>query len=224
MQATGHVSGPLTDLAASADITGNATPPGVKGGPIAAHIEAHGLPDAPSGRITATGQLAGAPLDLALDVSSQKDGALRATIGRAAWQSAQAHGDLSLPAGATLPLGHLDLKFDRLADLAPLLGRPVSGAVTATLDSTAQRAALNLEARSAGLAGTGSAGAVKLAATIPDPAHPVADVRTLGGGAAPERRPRPHRPRSRQRRSTSAPARPRSRPSPPAGTGNSCGC
>ncbi len=49
LQATGHLAGPLADFAATADITGTAAPPGIKGGPLSAHVEARGLPDAPAG-------------------------------------------------------------------------------------------------------------------------------------------------------------------------------
>lgn len=177
LQADGRVTGKLTDLRASADITGTLAPPGVKGGKLAVHIDAQGLPDAPSAKITATGDLAGAPLDLALQAAREADGTLRAAIERVVWRSAQAHGDLTLPPGATVPLGRFELKFERLADLAPLLGLPVSGAVTATLDSTAQRALLNLEARDTGLNGTASVRRASLAVTVPEPAKPVADLK-----------------------------------------------
>ena len=182
VKAGGNIVGKLNDLAARIDITGTATPKGVAGGPFTAHVDARHLPDAPTATVTATGEFAGAPLDLAVDAAREADGTLHAKIDRAAWRSALAHGDLSLPPGATLPLGHLDLKFDRLADLAPLLGKPVSGAITAVLNSNAQRASLNLDARNAGLTGTGSATTVKLAVEIPNPAYPVADIRIKADG------------------------------------------
>ena len=177
LEAAGRLSGQLTDLAVSADISGTIMPAGVPGGAMTAHVEAHGLPDAPAGSVTATGEFAGAPLDMALELASHADGSLQGKIQRAVWRSAQAAGDLSLPVGAQVPLGHIDLKLDRLSDLAPLIGRPLSGAVTATLDSTPQRASLNLEARGAGVPGVGSSGMVKFSASIPDPARPVADVK-----------------------------------------------
>ena len=177
LEVAGRLSGPLTDLAASADVSGTVVPAGVPGGAIKAHVEAHGLPDAPNGTVIATGEFAGAPLDVALELASHADGSLQGKIQRAVWRSAQATGTLSLPAGTQVPLGRIDLKMDRLSDLAPLLGRPLSGAVTATLDSTPQRASLNLEARGAGFPGAGAAGMVKLSASIPDPARPVADVK-----------------------------------------------
>ena len=177
LQASGRLAGPLTDLAAIADITGTIGSAGVKGGPLKAHIEANGLPNAPTGKLTASGEFAGAPLDLAMDVATQPDGTLHATIDQARWQSTQAHGELFLPPGAQIPLGHLDLKTNRLADFAGLLGHPISGALTATLDSTKQRASLTLEARNAGLAGVASMGTVRLNAAIADPSHPVAEVK-----------------------------------------------
>jgi translocation and assembly module TamB len=182
VKASGNVAGPMNDLAARIDINGTATPPGVSGGPFTAHVDARHLPAAPEARVTATGEFAGAPLDLAINAARAADGTLHARIDRAAWRSALAHGEVSLPPGATLPLGRLDLRFDRLADLAPLLGKPVTGAITAVLDSTAQRASLNLDARNTGLTGTGSAATVKLAVEIPNPAHPIADIKVNADG------------------------------------------
>ena len=177
LQASLHLAGPLADFTASADLTGTVAAPGLPSGPLRAHTEARGLPDRPAADITASGDFAGAPLDLALSVASEADGALRARIGRASWRSAQAHGELTLAAGGTLPGGHLELAFGRLADLTPLLGQPVSGALSATLDSTAERASLSLDARGATMAGGFSVGSVKLSAVIPAPSHPVADVK-----------------------------------------------
>lgn len=147
VQAAGHVRGNLADLAIRADITGIAAPSGLQGFPITAHLEVLHLPDAPAATIAG------------------------------AWRSARAQGDLTLPPGAAMPLGHLDVTIDRLADMTPLLGRPVSGALTAALDSTAQRASLILEARNVGLSGSAGAGIIRLAATIADPVHPVADMK-----------------------------------------------
>jgi len=85
------------------------------------------------------------------------------------------------PAGSQAPLvpipqGKLQLRMTRLADLAPLIGKDLSGSVTATLDSNANQARLSLDARDASLPGTASIGRAALAATIADPAtRPVVD-------------------------------------------------
>jgi translocation and assembly module TamB len=85
------------------------------------------------------------------------------------------------PAGSKAPLvpipqGKLQLRMTRLADLAPLIGKDLSGSVTATLDSNANQARLALDVRDASLPGTASISRAALAATIAEPTtRPVVD-------------------------------------------------
>jgi translocation and assembly module TamB len=169
--AQGHVAGRTTDLAVTADASGDVGAPGVPRGPITLALHATGLPSSPSGGITAQGTLDGAPLNLDADVSRDAGGTLQAQIRRADWKSAHAEGAFTLAPDATLPIGTLDLRMARLADLAPLLGQPVRGSVTATAALDADQVNLKLDAVGVGLGGN-SVGRLALAARVD---HPTAD-------------------------------------------------
>ncbi len=170
----GHVAGPLEDLTAEADLDGDVAVQKLPRGPLHAHLAAAHLPGAPTGRVTAEGTLAGAPLSLAAAAERGPDGALHIDISKTDWKSAHAEAALVLPPGATLPLGKLDLRMAKLDDLRPLLGQPLTGAVTANLSTEASggkpEARLKLEARDAGLAGTATVARANLDATVLDPA------------------------------------------------------
>jgi translocation and assembly module TamB len=127
--------------------------------------------------VDATGKLLGAPLAIGVALTRATDGTLHAGIEHANWRGAHAEGALSLPPGATVPLGKLDLRIDRLEDMRPLLDQPLTGAVTASLDSGEQGARLTVEARRAGLVGSAVVGRASVVAGIADPAHPRADIR-----------------------------------------------
>src|SRR6185312_7307377 len=102
---------------------------------VTAALRLDDVPTAPNGEVTAQGNLLGAPLALAARIDRQSDGALHLAIARLNWKSAEGKGELTLPAGATLPLGQMTLRMTRLEELAPLLGQPIAGSVTASLDS-----------------------------------------------------------------------------------------
>ena len=146
-----HVHGPADALAADVVLTGDVGAPGVPRGPVRVDAALTGLPAAPAGHATATGTFLGAPVDLALDATRAADGALHAVIRKADWRSFHAEGDLTLPQGATLPLGRVALRMTRLDDLRPLVGQPVSGGVTATATLSQGAVELEAEARQAGL-------------------------------------------------------------------------
>jgi translocation and assembly module TamB len=177
LNAEGHVVGTLDDMTTAIDLTGTVSAAGVAGGPLTARIVASGLPNAPSGRVEATGELLGAPLALGVALTRAADGTLHAGIEHADWRGAHAEGALTLPPGATVPLGKLDLRIERLEELRPLLDLPLTGAVTASLDSGGQGARLTVEARRAGLVGSAMVGRATISASIADPAHPRADIR-----------------------------------------------
>ncbi len=173
LDAQGHVAGPTDDLATTIDLAGDVAVRSMPSGPIHAHVEAQHLPGAPTGQITADGELAGAPLALAASARRETDGALHVDISKADWKSAHAVAALVLPPGASLPLGKLDLKMTRLDDLRPFVGKPLSGGVTASLttDSNAGKtvADIRVEAHDAGLTGTASVRDARLVATVADP-------------------------------------------------------
>ncbi|HST76119.1 MAG TPA: hypothetical protein VLJ20_12160, partial [Acetobacteraceae bacterium] len=189
LNAQGHVAGPTDDLAAKIDLAGDVAVRGMPRGPIKAHLDAEHLPGAPSGRITAEGQLAGAPLALAAAAQRGADGTLHLDISKADWKSAHAEAALTLAKGASFPLGKLDLRMTRLDDLRPFVGQPLTGGVTASLTTEEragkQQALIKAEARDAGMPGTGSVSHATLDATVADPTgNPVVDGKLAVDGFA----------------------------------------
>jgi len=183
----GSVAGPADDLAATADLSGRLGPVGKPQGPLSAQAQLNGLPGKPAGRITAQGMLVGSPLALTVAATHTVAGGLKVTIERADWKSAHAQGTLALAPGARFPLGRLDLRMSRLADVGPLIGQPITGALTASVVTDEagghQRADLHLAAHDLGLAGAASAGHAELAAVIVDPlTHPMLNSRIVAGG------------------------------------------
>jgi translocation and assembly module TamB len=171
-----RAEGRTSALAAHVDLSGNVAARGMASGPLTATLDAEGLPNAPSGRLTAQGSLLGSPVDLAAN-ARREAGEIALTIDRATWKSLHAEGAATLPAGASIPQGRITLAMTRLEDLAPLIGQRIGGSLTASLDADADRARFNLEARNAGLPGTASAARAVLAATVTQPAtHPAVDA------------------------------------------------
>jgi translocation and assembly module TamB len=184
VEVQGRVSGPTDDLAATADLSGTLGPVDKPEGPINATAQLHGLPGKPAGHITAQGVLVGSPLELALSATRAGDGGLEVAIEHADWKSAHAQGTLALAAGARFPLGQLDLRMARLGDLRPLIGQPITGAITANLVTAEtqghQRANLRVEVHDIGLVGAASTGRAELTTTIVDPlTHPVLNSRVV---------------------------------------------
>ena len=186
----GHVAGRTGNFAAQATLTGEVATAGVPRGPLTVTLHAQGLPDAPTGHVTAAGTLDGAPLALDATATREDDGTLRVAVSRAAWQSAEASGSLALPPHAVLPLGNFDLRMQRLGDLSRLLGMPLTGSIAAKaeLADTAGRPAVHLAltAREAGMAGTVAIRSATLDATVRDPATDpdVTAALDLGGVSA----------------------------------------
>jgi len=182
IEADGHVQGPTASLALDTTIKGEVGAPNVPRGPVTLTVALQGLPGTPTGQVTAEGTLAGAPLALAVTAQRETDGALHATITRADWRSLHAEGALTLPAGAKLPLGQIDLRLEKLDDLRPFIGQPLSGSVTAQVSLDAKEARLQAEARNAGLPGSRVGHAV-LTARIADPTtDPVVNAQLAAEG------------------------------------------
>jgi translocation and assembly module TamB len=169
----GRVAGPQNDLAVTVDLAGEVGSRGRASGPITASLTAEHLPNVPLGELTAQGQLEGSPLDLAVTLRADPAGAAHVDIRRAAWKSAHAAGAMTLPKGATFPVGQLDLRMTQLADLRSLTGQALSGSVTAGLETIErdghQTVRLQADVRDAGLAGSASVGRAILNATVTDP-------------------------------------------------------
>jgi len=168
-----RVQGPTDNLALQADLAGDVATNGVPRGHVTANVAAQGLPGAPTGTAAAAGQLDGAPVALAASVTRTAGGDTGVTIERSDWKSAHAQGALTLAHGATLPLGHLELRMTQLADLRRLTGQALTGSVQALLDLTQAdghvTAAAKLRAEGAGLAGTASVAHAAVDARVLDP-------------------------------------------------------
>ncbi len=134
-KATGTVAGRVDDLRLTADITGTVAAQGMSSGALDIKIEATGLPSRPAGSVVARGDLLAAPLDLAV-AFRQADNGLAIEIEQAAWKSLKAAGTVQLATATMQPSGKLTMTIGRLADLSPLIGRPVSGRVQATFSGS----------------------------------------------------------------------------------------
>jgi translocation and assembly module TamB len=171
----GHAGGKLDDLAVQADIGADLAAKGFTSGHITAKVDAIGLPAAPHATVNADGTLLDSPLSLVL-AGDETNGAFKVEISQASWKSLKAGGTASLTPPAVIPAGSLHIELGRLADLEPLLGRPVAGQANATLDSDEKAAKLTLTVRDAALPGTAAISKAILNATVTDPTgHPVVD-------------------------------------------------
>ena len=181
----GHASGKLDDFAAQADIDGDLAAKGYSSGHITAKVKATGLPSEPHATITADGTLLDAPLSLALTADKAKNGTLHVDISQASWKSLAAGGALSLTPPAVVPTGNLHIDLGHLADLEPLLGRPLKGKATATLDSNDQAAKLAVTMTDVSVPGTAAINKVVLNATVTDPTgHPAVDGTLTADGVS----------------------------------------
>ena len=175
VDAKGHATGKLNDLAVQADVGADLSAKGFSPGHITAKVDATGLPTAPHATVTADGALLDSPLALAL-TADESAGAFKVDVSQASWKSLQAGGTASLTPPAVIPVGSLHIDIGRLADFEPLLGRPLTGQANATLDSDDSAAKLNVSVRDAALTGTAAISKAMLNATITDPTgHPAID-------------------------------------------------
>ena len=104
-------------------------------------------------------------------------------IQRASWKSLQAGGTLQMPTSTMVPAGNLHIAMTRMADLAPLVGRPMAGSLDAALNATADKLHLTLRVDGAALAGTAAASRIALSADVDQPqSHPVLNARLDASG------------------------------------------
>ena len=183
------VHGPLDDLAASVRATGDVGSNIIPQGPLSLAVDATHLPKAPEGQVSLDGTLDRAPLTLAANVARLPDGAMHVTLDRLGWKSATGHADMTLPAGAKLPLGTLDIRMTRLADLSRIAGQAISGSLKAVIETLQPTGQPHPEARVdiAGSLGAKAAhvGQLALRGTVVDPAgSPSVDLALRAGGIA----------------------------------------
>lgn len=175
ISAHGRASGPLTSLSISSDLTGNLAAKGERLEQVSAHLAMSGLPDAPTGQLTAGGTLLDAPLNVAIAAERQAGG-VHIVIDRASWNSLAASGTLDVAAGNTLPTGKLSLSMTRLADLAPLVGQPIAGSIKASLDSSSAAVRLSAVVTNAAVPAVATVANASVDATITSPMdHPLVD-------------------------------------------------
>jgi translocation and assembly module TamB len=140
-EASGHVRGPQSGLAVTADIKGDVGTDKIAKGPVQAALNVGGLPTAPTGSLEASGRLDGAPLTLSADIRRDAAGVTTALLKQASWKSLTATADLTLPAGKRFPEGKIEARMSRLADVSALVGQELSGGLTASIVSKGQGAA-----------------------------------------------------------------------------------
>lgn len=184
----GNATGPTTDLAAHITADGNPGTATMATGPLHLLLDARHLPSAPEGTISLTGTLDRAPLTLKAQAARLATGALHLTLDALSWKSAIGHADMTLPAGAKLPLGTLDVRMARLGDLQPVIGQPVAGSLLANI-RTAQTAGagprVTLDVRADGGIRSARVGRLLLAGTVDDPiASPSVNLRLDATGIA----------------------------------------
>ncbi|GBQ97768.1 hypothetical protein AA23498_2990 [Acetobacter nitrogenifigens DSM 23921 = NBRC 105050] len=139
-------NGPTNDLAATAHLAtdfGTATMPK---GPLTLDATLAHLPGAPSGHVTADGTLDKAPLALDLALAQDQAGTRHVSLNKFDWNSAHGEGALDLPAGRKIPLGTINLRVARLADLRNLIGQPIAGALSASVHTTEATASAPVQA------------------------------------------------------------------------------
>ncbi len=158
-------------------------------GTLAVNVQAHGLPSAPTAAIEAKGSFGGAPVQLDASFERGRGNLYQLEIQRTDWKSAHIEANLTTGANLSQGRGTLKVRIDRLADLAPLVGRPLEGSLAGNLalnpDGGRTHVQLDLDATGVGagkftttakLSGSGPIDAVRLSLA--------AHSDDLGGGAA----------------------------------------
>lgn len=164
----GQVTGKLDDIAVKADVVTNVTAKGYKSGQVTAHIDATGLPSAPKASITAGGTLLDAPLNLVL-TADRTNNVIHANIGTLSWKSLTAGGAVSYEPPTVLPSGDLHLTFTRLADLQPLLNKPISGSAAMTLHADGQGDHVSLQLKGIAIPNVAEVRQADADVTVTDP-------------------------------------------------------
>jgi translocation and assembly module TamB len=151
LRASGSMNGPITALAAEAQLESTLSVRDSPSGTLSAAIKVRGLPSSPSGTFAAQGLLDGAPVHVDVAVERAPSGFLRALIQRADWKSAHADGDIAVAPATMQTHGQLRLAVGQLADLRDLLGMNVAGSLAGTIvlrpDQGRTLAQMRLDAR-----------------------------------------------------------------------------
>ncbi|HTX24528.1 MAG TPA: translocation/assembly module TamB domain-containing protein [Steroidobacteraceae bacterium] len=164
LRMTGQLAG--TPSALGAELQGETTL-SIRGSPtgtLGFNVQAHGLPSSPAASIEAKGSFAGAPLELVASFARGRGDQYLLEIERTDWKSV--HVDANVTTGVNLSrgTGSVRLRIADLADLDPLIGKPLTGSVAGELslspDGGRTRGKLQIEGREL------SAGNIKVHATL----------------------------------------------------------
>jgi translocation and assembly module TamB len=163
LNVTGALNGPIRALAAQVQAASTLSIRGSPQGTLDASLQLRGLPSALTGSLEAQGSFDGAPLDLQASLEPGAGGLLHLTVQRTNWKSVHIDANVSTGANLAQASGSLNLNIGRLADLQPLIGRPlegsIAGSVTLSPDAGRTHAQLRVEAHDVGDSGV-SANAV----------------------------------------------------------------
>jgi len=130
---SGTLDGPITAMAAQAELTSSVAVRGSPSSSLSAQIKVRGLPSAPSGTLEVEGALDGAPLSVDVALERSAAGIVQLLVHRADWKSAHAEGDVTVAASGAQSHGQLRLQMRDLADLQHLLGLNVGGSLAGTV-------------------------------------------------------------------------------------------
>lgn len=169
LEASGSANGPMQSLTADVQARSTVSVRGSPSGTVAASLQAKGLPSAPSAAVHASGTFVGAPLRLEASLKQVAGKTYHITIPRMTWKSLAVHGDLTAGRSLAAARGSLRLELAHLADLQPLIGEPLQGGISASVDLTpgaaGPRARLNLTASN--IVAAGVSGNARLSAVGP---------------------------------------------------------
>lgn len=136
LETTGSADGPLQSLTANVQVRSTVAVRGAPPGTIEASLQARGLPSAPSAALQANGKFDGAPLQLEASVEQAAGKTFHIVIPHVTWKSLAVNGDLTAGKSLAAARGSLHLRMAHLADLQPLIGKPLGGAIAADIDLT----------------------------------------------------------------------------------------
>jgi translocation and assembly module TamB len=136
LETTGSADGPLQSLTANAQVRTTVALRGAPPGTVEATLQARGLPATPNAAFQANGTFDGAPLRLEASLEQAAGNTFHIVIPRVTWKSLAVNGDLTAGRSLATARGSLHMRMARLADLQPLIGKPLAGAIAANIDLT----------------------------------------------------------------------------------------
>jgi translocation and assembly module TamB len=188
VSARGRLQGLPDDMTATATASGEAAAAGLPRQPFEASLTVRGLPHSPVGQVAAHGMVAGAPLQLAATLRQESGGAIDLSVRRAAWKSAEAHGQITLAPTGGSPRGAIDLHVAQLDDFQPVIGMLLEGSLDGHVEVVTQAgrtvARVTMDGRKM-VAGSGRVDHLSVQGTVADPlGGPRVALRLVGDGVA----------------------------------------